>query len=74
MGHLQQNSQLSNQGFHLHNDIFRGSQTVVVTAGSYFHYSVPGGWTEPVARDISPAPGMFGRGDPMYVCSATKKQ
>eukprot|EP00891_Asterochloris_glomerata_P009955 jgi/Astpho2/9955/Aster-06659 len=42
--------------------------------GSYFHYSVPGGWTEPVARDISPAPGMFGRGDPMYVCSATKKQ
>eukprot|EP00955_Chlamydomonas_euryale_P105093 365613-Chlamydomonas_euryale.AAC.3 len=31
--------------------------------GSYFHYSVPGGFTEPEAKDISPGRGS----DPMYV-------
>jgi hypothetical protein len=43
--------------------------------GSYFHYSVPGGFDEPTARDISPKPkGPFGgAGDPMYVVTATKK-
>ena len=41
--------------------------------GSYFHYSVPNGWTSPQAKDISPAGGIFGRGDPMYVAYAHKK-
>jgi len=41
--------------------------------GSYFHYSVPGGWTAPQAKDISPAGGIFSRGDPMYVAYAHKK-
>ena len=30
--------------------------------GSYFHYSVPGGWSAPQAKDISPAGGLFGEG------------
>ena len=40
-----------------------------------FHYSVPGGFDAPTARDISPKPrGPFGgAGDPMYVVTATKK-
>lgn len=38
--------------------------------GSYFHYSVPGGFTEPEGKDISPSPG---RSDPMYVVYASKK-
>lgn len=41
--------------------------------GSYFHFSVPDGWTEPRAKDISPPPGLFGRTDPMYVVCAHKK-
>lgn len=41
--------------------------------GSYFHYSVPEGWTAPQAKDISPAGGIFSRGDPMYVAYAHKK-
>ena len=41
--------------------------------GSYFHYSVPGGWSAPQAKDISPAGGIFSRGDPMYVAYAHKK-
>lgn len=41
--------------------------------GSYFHYSVPEGWTAPQAKDISPSGGLFGRGDPMYVAYAHKK-
>lgn len=32
-------------------------------AGSYFHYSVPGGYTAPQAKDIGPA--KKGSGDPM---------
>lgn len=42
--------------------------------GSYFHYSVPGGWTVPKAVDISPgAKGIFGGGgDPMYIVQASK--
>ena len=36
--------------------------------GSYFHYSVPGGFTAPQAKDISPRPSLLGRkGDPMCV-------
>jgi len=41
--------------------------------GSYFHYSVLGGWTAPQAKDISPARGIFSPGDPMYVAYAHKK-
>jgi SAM-dependent methyltransferase len=43
--------------------------------GAYFHYSVPGGFTEPKAVDISPgAKGIFGGGgDPMYIVQASKK-
>ncbi|KAK9817317.1 hypothetical protein WJX72_012561 [[Myrmecia] bisecta] len=41
--------------------------------GSYFHYSVPGGWTDPAAKDISPKPSFFGKTDPMYVVFARKK-
>jgi hypothetical protein len=43
--------------------------------GSYFHYSVPGGFDAPTARDITAKPkGPFGgAGDPMYVVTATKK-
>ncbi|KAG1673216.1 hypothetical protein FOA52_013096 [Chlamydomonas sp. UWO 241] len=41
----------------------------VYIVGSYFHYSVPGGFSEPEARDISPGRGS----DPMYVVFATKK-
>ncbi|PSC68426.1 S-adenosyl-L-methionine-dependent methyltransferase [Micractinium conductrix] len=41
--------------------------------GSYFHYSVPGGFTAPQAKDISPRPSLLGRkGDPMYVVFARK--
>eukprot|EP00884_Botryococcus_braunii_P016808 jgi/Botrbrau1/3810/Bobra.0183s0042.2 len=41
--------------------------------GSYFHYSVPGGFTPPKAEDITPAPGFFGKTDPMYVVYARKE-
>ena len=40
--------------------------------GSYYHYSVPGGWSPPEALNISPSAGLFGRTDPMYVVTATK--
>ena len=40
--------------------------------GSYFHFSVPGGYTPPKGKDISPPGGLFGRGDPMYVVYANK--
>jgi hypothetical protein len=48
--------------------------------GAYFHYSVPGGFDAPDARDISPKRGGAGAlipfggggGDPMYVVTATK--
>jgi hypothetical protein len=49
--------------------------------GSYFHFSVPGGWTPPAAADITPGPtggalgAYFGaRSDPMYVVSARKRE
>lgn len=38
-------------------------------AGSYFHYSVPGGFTAPEGVDISPYPG---RSDPVYAVTARK--
>jgi hypothetical protein len=40
--------------------------------GSYFHYSVPGGFEAPQCRDISPKAGLFGRTDPMYVVYGRK--
>eukprot|EP01026_Neomeris_dumetosa_P064925 TRINITY_DN6212_c1_g1_i1.p1 TRINITY_DN6212_c1_g1~~TRINITY_DN6212_c1_g1_i1.p1 ORF type:complete len:300 (-),score=36.48 TRINITY_DN6212_c1_g1_i1:221-1120(-) len=40
--------------------------------GAYFHFSIKGGYTDPVAKDISPSPGLFGAGDPMYVVQAQK--
>lgn len=40
--------------------------------GSYYYYSVPGGWSPPEGIDISPKAGLFGRTDPMYVVTATK--
>ena len=49
-----------------------GDPDHIFIVGSYFHYSVPGGWTAPKAQDISPAKGMFGGGDPMYVVYAEK--
>ena len=53
-----------------------GDQDHVWIVGSYYHYSVPGGWTEPAAKDISPSPalgGYFGKTDPMYVVCAKKR-
>ncbi|KAG2432378.1 hypothetical protein HYH02_012950 [Chlamydomonas schloesseri] len=49
-----------------------GDADHVWIVGSYFHYSVPGGFTEPTCRDITPKV-MFGHTDPMYVVMATKK-
>lgn len=40
--------------------------------GSYFHYSVPGGFAPPAAKDISPRRLLGGGGDPMYVVYARK--
>lgn len=42
--------------------------------GSYFHYSVPGGFEAPRGLDITPRPkGPFApAGDPMYVVEAAK--
>ena len=50
-----------------------GDPDHVWLVGSYYHYSVPGGWTEPKALDISPRKGIFGGGDPMYVVFAHKQ-
>eukprot|EP01023_Acetabularia_acetabulum_P014574 TRINITY_DN17119_c0_g1_i10.p1 TRINITY_DN17119_c0_g1~~TRINITY_DN17119_c0_g1_i10.p1 ORF type:complete len:298 (-),score=37.04 TRINITY_DN17119_c0_g1_i10:121-1014(-) len=44
----------------------------IYIVGSYFHYSVKGGFTKPEAIDISPPKGLFG-GDPMYVVQAKKQ-
>lgn len=42
--------------------------------GSYFHYSVPGGFAAPQAKEITLQQGPFGqRGDPMYVVYARKQ-
>lgn len=46
-----------------------GDEDHIWIVGSYFHYSVPGGYTAPKAKDISPKPG---RSDPMYIVSASK--
>lgn len=51
-----------------------GDADHVWIVGSYFHYSVPGGFTKPECDDVSPKPGLFqGKTDPMYVVYATKK-
>lgn len=47
-----------------------GDPDHVWIVGSYFHYSVSGGFTAPACDDISPKPG---RSDPMYVVYARKK-
>lgn len=44
----------------------------VYIVGSYFHYSVPGGFTTPVAKDITLPQSQQGRGDPMYIVEACK--
>lgn len=44
-----------------------GDPDHVWIVGSYYHYSVPGGWSEPVGIDISPNPG---KSDPMCVRAA----
>lgn len=49
-----------------------GDEDHIWIVGSYFHYSVPGGFEAPSARDISPKGGLFGKGDPMYVVMARK--
>ncbi|GLC34384.1 hypothetical protein PLESTB_000734600 [Pleodorina starrii] len=49
-----------------------GDADHVWIVGSYFHYSVPGGFTEPGCKDITPKV-LFGRTDPMYVVYASKK-
>ncbi|GMH43807.1 hypothetical protein BSKO_11741 [Bryopsis sp. KO-2023] len=52
-----------------------GDPEHVWIVGSYFHYSVPGGFEDPKCKDIS-APKNFlgiGGGDPMYVVYARKK-
>jgi hypothetical protein len=50
-----------------------GDEDHIYIVGSYFHYSVPGGFHEPQAKDISPRGGLFGKSDPMYVVFAEKK-
>jgi hypothetical protein len=49
-----------------------GDADHVWIVGSYFHYSVPGGFEEAKCRDISPKAGLFGKTDPMYVVYAKK--
>ncbi len=50
-----------------------GDADHVWIVGSYYHYSVPGGFSEPQGVDISPRAGLFGgKSDPMYVVTATK--
>eukprot|EP01025_Chloroclados_australasicus_P010163 TRINITY_DN1400_c0_g1_i1.p6 TRINITY_DN1400_c0_g1~~TRINITY_DN1400_c0_g1_i1.p6 ORF type:complete len:101 (+),score=4.34 TRINITY_DN1400_c0_g1_i1:423-725(+) len=46
----------------------------IYIVGSYFHYSVKGGFTPPIAKEITPTPGLFGGGDPMYIVQAQKVQ
>lgn len=48
-----------------------GDEDHIWIVGSYFHYSVPGGFEAPTAKDISPKP-VFGKSDPMYVVMARK--
>ena len=49
-----------------------GDEDHIWIVGSYFHYSVPGGFEQPAAKDISPKGGLFGKTDPMYVVYAKK--
>lgn len=49
-----------------------GDEDHIWIVGSYFHYSVPGGFEAPSAKDISPKAGLFGKSDPMYVVMARK--
>lgn len=49
-----------------------GDEDHIWIVGSYFHYSVPKGFTSPKAADISAKGGVFGRTDPMYVVYASK--
>lgn len=49
-----------------------GDADHVWIVGSYFHYSVPGGFSAPVVKDISPKGGLFGKTDPMYVVYGSK--
>eukprot|EP00775_Hariotina_reticulata_P009058 gene9058-9229_t len=51
-----------------------GDDDHIWIVGSYFHYSVPGGFTQPQCSDISPRGGLFGKGDPMYVVYAQKNE
>ena len=51
-----------------------GDMDHIFIVGSYFHYSVPGGFAFPRALDISPKPGLLGKSDPMYVVFATKTE
>jgi hypothetical protein len=44
----------------------------IYIVGSYFHYAIPGGFTEPVSKDITLPASKGGRGDPMYVVEACK--
>lgn len=50
-----------------------GDPDHVWIVGSYFHYSVLGGYTEPKAIDITPK-SLFGATDPMYVVTARKME
>lgn len=50
-----------------------GDEDHIWIVGSYFHYSVPGGFEEPQCKDISPRGGLFGKSDPMYVVWGQKK-
>ena len=47
-----------------------GDPDHVLIVGSYFHYA--GGFLPPKCKDISPKPGFFGGGDPMYVVFSSK--
>jgi hypothetical protein len=49
-----------------------GDEDHIWIVGSYFHYSVPGGFEAPTAKDITPKGGLFGKSDPMYVVMARK--
>ena len=49
-----------------------GDADHIFIVGSYFHYS--GFENPPKAEDISPKPGIFGSGDPMYVVHSSKSK
>ncbi|GIL85525.1 hypothetical protein Vretimale_13351 [Volvox reticuliferus] len=49
-----------------------GDADHVWIVGSYFHYAVPGGFSAPKCKDITPKV-LFGHTDPMYVVYASKQ-